>query len=481
MKNQPIELPVSELRLALPGMGKLIGRRTTLPVLSAVRVSRDQAGVITIQGTDLDSTATFTLKDKDEGPATHILVPFDRLQKAMKQSSSKVELSLNPKDEVVIRTFWRDTPMEEKIHVPYNDDWPKQVVVDGEPVKLPENFRATFKEAMECASEDTSRPVINSVYLDVDDQKGHYVVATNGRHLFSANSFAFGFKQSVVIPTRKFLEWNGWWNEGEATLAIKPPAKKEEFPWLQFKVNQWTFTTRGCPEQYPKWKNVVPAEEYRTTVTIPEQAVASVLEVLARLPGADDPNKGVTLNVAKDTLVLSGRSKDQAQPVSVPILDAQIKGADSKVTLNREYLARALKFGLLEINLVDELTPIVFQSKGRKMIVMPLRPDGPAPAKAPSSPTPPPTTSTSTNPPTEQQERTTMPKQTTTTTTEPQESPLKQLIQQIENIKASLKTVMNDLSDALSVVKQAEKEKRLADKEIEAIREKVREIQSVTI
>lgn len=79
-----------------------------------------------------------------------------------------------------------------------------------------------------------------------------------------------------------------------------------------------------------------------------------------------------------------------------------------------------------------------------------------------------------------------MPKTETTTTapvtkTEPQESPLKQLIQQIENIKASLKTVMNDLHDALTVVKQAEKEKRLADREIEAIREKVREIQSVSI
>ena len=37
MKNQTIELPVSELRLALPGLGKLIGRsRHSLPVLAAV-------------------------------------------------------------------------------------------------------------------------------------------------------------------------------------------------------------------------------------------------------------------------------------------------------------------------------------------------------------------------------------------------------------------------------------------------------------
>jgi len=210
MKNNIIQLPVGELKTALPGLAKIIGRKTTLPVLSAVKVARDKCGVITLQSTDLDSTATFTLKEQNDGPAAQLLVPFERLQKAVKQTNGKVELSLNGKDEVTIRTFWRDTPMEEKIHVPYNDDWPKVPIVEGEPVKLDGNFRDTWKQAMECASTDESRAVLNGVYLDVDDKKGHYVVATNGRHMFSANSFAFDFKKSVIIPNRKFLGWNGW-------------------------------------------------------------------------------------------------------------------------------------------------------------------------------------------------------------------------------------------------------------------------------
>ena len=82
-----------------------------------------------------------------------------------------------------------------------------------------------------------------------------------------------------------------------------------------------------------------------------------------------------------------------------------------------------------------------------------------------------------------------MPKQTTTTTTtastpattEAQESPLKLLVQQIENIKTTLKAVIADLGMASDMLKKADKEKRLADKEVESIREKVREIQSVTI
>ena len=502
MKNNLIELPVSELREALPGLGKLIGRKTTLPVLSAVRVARDNTGLLTLQATDLDSFATFTLKERSEGPVGHVLVPFDRLQKAVKQSNSKIELSMTNKDEVIIRTFWRDTPMEEKVGVPYHDDWPKMPVVDTEAVALENRLRATFKEAMECASEDAARQVINSVYLDVEDKKGHYVVATNGRHLFSANSFAFGFKQSVIIPTRKFLAWNGWWTEGEATLAIKPPTKKEDWPWLQFEADQWTFLTRGCAEPYPKWKNVVPTEDPKTTIIIPEQAVASVLEVLARLPGHDGYNNSVTLNASRTTLVLSGRDKEQSQPVAMPIVEAQIKGLPVAVALNRAYVMRALRFGLNTLEIQDELTPVVFSAKGKKMIICPLRPGGDAPAKAatpdqPSTPPPQPAATNTTTPPTETstqpvqpEERTTMPKQTTTTTntttapapaTEQQESPLKQLLHQIENIKTTLKAVIADLGMASDMLKKADKEKRLADKEVESIREKVREIQSVTI
>ena len=79
-----------------------------------------------------------------------------------------------------------------------------------------------------------------------------------------------------------------------------------------------------------------------------------------------------------------------------------------------------------------------------------------------------------------------MPRQTTVAPVngeqeQQQDTPLKQLIQQIDDIKTALKNVVTDLNTALDVVKKAEKEKRLADKEIEAIREKVREIQSVSI
>jgi hypothetical protein len=51
----------------------------------------------------------------------------------------------------------------------------------------------------------------------------------------------------------------------------------------------------------------------------------------------------------------------------------------------------------------------------------------------------------------------------------------------VEEIKETLKTVIRDLTAVIDMVKAAEKEKRTSDKEIDAIRTKLRQIQNVTI
>ena len=57
----------------------------------------------------------------------------------------------------------------------------------------------------------------------------------------------------------------------------------------------------------------------------------------------------------------------------------------------------------------------------------------------------------------------------------------KSLVDHVEQIKENLKGVIRDLTTVIDAVKTAEKEKRTSDKEIDAIRSKLRQIQNVTI
>jgi len=60
-------------------------------------------------------------------------------------------------------------------------------------------------------------------------------------------------------------------------------------------------------------------------------------------------------------------------------------------------------------------------------------------------------------------------------------STIRSLVDHVEQIKENLKNVIRDLTTVVDTVKAAEKEKRTTDKEIDAIRSKLRQIQNVTI
>ena len=60
-------------------------------------------------------------------------------------------------------------------------------------------------------------------------------------------------------------------------------------------------------------------------------------------------------------------------------------------------------------------------------------------------------------------------------------SAVKSLVEHVEQIKDNLKSVIRDLNEVLDTVKLAEKERKSSEKEIEAVRTKLRQIQSVAI
>ena len=57
----------------------------------------------------------------------------------------------------------------------------------------------------------------------------------------------------------------------------------------------------------------------------------------------------------------------------------------------------------------------------------------------------------------------------------------KAALEHIDRIKTNLRDVISDLSDGVALLKAAEKEQRATSKEIEAVRSKLREIQSVKL
>lgn len=486
-----LELPATELKTALTGLSKVINKRSTLPILGHIRVTRSKAGVVTLQATDLDSTVTYQAEQPDNGEPCDFLAPYEPLNKLVKGSKGSVQLIVEAQDKLRFRTTIGTSQMEQAFPTLKTDEFPPIPVVEGKPLAMDATLRDAFREALDCCSEDGSRHVLQHVCLDTRNRDGHYVAATNGRHLYAANSFQFDLKEPVLIPDRPFLRWSKFMEDGVGQLSVQP-ATKNEMPWLKLQSGPWTLLTRSTDAEYPNWKQVVPAADSSlTTVHLDASAVATLLAGIPKLPCNDEANRPVRLEVTQDRIIVQARAKDDTEWTQLTVEGARITGKTINIGLNRDYLLKALRFGLTTWDFTDDLSPMVFSEGGRRMVVMPLRPPEPPKAQAPttptdsSAPTPQPT-----NPPVSEptpqaqpQPTSTMPKETQTAPTEPttETSPVKAVIQHIEQIKETLKSVLREFADVMDGLKQLEKEKKASDKEMESVREKLREIQAVRI
>jgi hypothetical protein len=264
--------------------------------------------------------------------------------------------------------------------------------------------------------------------------------------------------------------------DGNGELNVKHGGKQTA-PWMQLKSGPWTFTGKCGEGEFPKWEQVVPPTgSTLTRVEFDAGAVDTLLTALPRLPGQDAPNRAVQLVVTGSGLQVRAREKDAKDWTTLAVDGVRITGKPGRITLNRDYLMKALRFGLTTVGISDELSPLDFSNANRRMIVMPVRSDSPSPV--PPQPTTPPQQSGA------QPESSTMPKTSETQTppeTQQDPSPVKAVVQHIENIKDTLKGVCREFGDVLDQLKQLEKEQRASDREMETVRGKLREIQSVRL
>ena len=490
MNPTTIELPAAELKTALTGLGKVIPKRPTLPVLSHLRVTRNQAGIVTLQATDLDTTAIYAVEQPSEGPPCDFLVPFDALNQLVKGGKEPVQLIREAKDKIRLKTHFGTSPMDQTHDTPPIREFPPTPLVDGKPVAVDASFRDALRQALDCCATGYHRDWSQHVCVDTRYPEGHYLAASNGSHFFCANSFTFDLKQPVLIPDQPFLRWNKFMEDGVGELSVQT-GRKTDTPLVQFKSGRWTCISKAGDGEFPKWKHIVAeSEQPRTRIELDPAAMATLLAGVPKLPCGHEFRHPVTLEVLGGTLIAKAKASDAKEWTSLILIGAKATGKAVSVTLNRDYLLKALRFGLTTVEIEDELKPVQFHEGGRRMVVSPILPPeapstqkptahSPAPNPQPGNSNPP----VSEPPSAQPQPPTTMPKSETDPTEAPatETSPVKAVIQHIDNIKESLKGVLRELNEALDGLKQLEKEKKASDKEMDSVREKLREIQAVRI
>jgi DNA polymerase III sliding clamp (beta) subunit (PCNA family) len=476
MKSE-ITLPGAELKVALSGLTKVAGRKGSLPVLQHLKLARQKNGTVTLSGTDLDVTAMYQLEQNQPGEPVELLLPLEQLSSAFKCNTSKEALTVvKDSDKLFLRYRLAGNPVELAVKTLPVEEWPAPVKITAERSPLPAGFGETLRQALGCCGQPHTS--MGGACLDTSDQSSHYVVSCNGQMLFAANSFTFPLKESVTIPGSKFLNSSDWLDGEGGFLAVQETKKKHGGQrHILIENGRWQFVTRDLDHRFPEWKKyLMKVDAQWTRIELKPEAVTTLLDVLPKLPGAATEHHVITLDADK-VLVVSGQNKEDAAPTKVEIKDVVITGKPKTIALNREYLLTALKYGLTELGVLAEESPMVCMNDGKRVVIMPVR------TKEPPKQT--------TNP----ERKTEMPRQAANQNqTPPAAAPPSpatsaskpatekpSLLAQIELLKENVKDVLFDLNGLMDTVKQMEKDKRANEREVESVRSTLKKLQQVQL
>ena len=475
-----ISITLNDLKPALAGLSKVVSAKAAIECLRCVRVDATPEKV-TLTGTDLDICAQVSLPEAYSETTGSFLLPLDRLQSMARRLPPRSFLYL---EEGKISCDLGSGRVTEIVDNPALAEFPEDTEFKAEPVLLQESFSQRFVEAMACSSTDATRYVLNGALLEVSGPAdgGHYVVGTDGRHLFSANSFTLPLQQSVIIPSHRILSWRGltgpWALAGQQT---------KDRTLVRIVAGDWTLTTKVVDGNYPNWRQVVPkSQQHRTTVSLPENH--EFTKIVNGLPGGDLKDKPVDLVIEKGTVAV----KATTGGTNILLAGAEAKGPDVTTRVNREYLVKAFDYGLTHLGLIDGMSPLHFTREGRQMVVMPLRV-----ADIPTEPPVPEEPPTQTAPCEPQPERKPMPEtnghtngaatshlnganRSTTPGTPAADKPaIEAAIEKLDGFKTTFREALVGVTELTTLLRQAVRDQKTGEKEIHQVRQTLRSLQGV--
>lgn len=357
----------SNFAKAINVVGRVVGTRTTLPVLGNILITADK-GKIRLSATDLEVAVTTLLAGKVEAPGK-ITVPARLLSDFVLNNSDEQievelsELTLNLKSERYEASI-QGIDADEFPSIP---DMDKDAFCEISGKDLAEALR---KVTMAAANDDT-RPVLNGIYIKFDG-KTITLAATDSYRLAEKKltSEKELEKKEIIVPVRTMNELLRIVS-GEAVEKVSVIAEENQ---VSFVVADTQIVSRLIEGNFPNYEQIIPKSS-KITVKAPTAETLSAIKMSALF--AKDMANNIKIICGKDGLTVKSAATQAGTTTSH--VKAEVNGGEIETSFNARYVLDALNVvpdETVTFSFNDEASAAVIKSEKDKdyiYLAMPLR------------------------------------------------------------------------------------------------------------
>jgi hypothetical protein len=223
----------------------------------------------------------------------------------------------------------------------------------------PPELLGAWRDAAQTTDPESARFALGCVQLN---GKAGTVVATDGRQALVQSGFSFPWEDDVLVPANKVLGSRHL--PADETVSI---GRADD--WAVFHVGPWTFwfsieTESRFPEVV---SHIRQPETAVATVQFPEADRRFLLDNLPRLPGDEDVNMPVTVDL-NGSVAIRGRKSGQTDVTELVLSASTRTGEPIRFNSNRKFLRRAVKLGFDRIHTFDNKSPVLACDDRRRFV-----------------------------------------------------------------------------------------------------------------
>lgn len=367
----------AQLHAALGRVAKIVEARSTIPILSFLRL-RAQEGSLTLAGTDLDLEAT-TSAAAEVGAPGAATVSAKALADIVSKLPAGAQVAMEAEGaRMTIRSgrsrFTLPTLPVEDYPSPPALKSARAFALDAQ------TLAARLGQVAFAISTEETRYYLNGVFLHVhagEDGPMLRLVATDGHRLarleFAAPEGADGLA-GIIIPSKTVSEVRRLGKDAEGEVAIESDGERIGFRFAH-KGATTTLVSKTIEGTFPDYARVIPADNWRVVHAARETLAAAVERVATMRGGERGRAVRVALDAGRLTLAVSNPDLGEA----VEEVDITYDADPLEIGFNSAYLAEilaTLAAPEVEIRLNSAGSPAIVQDRGETnllTVLMPMR------------------------------------------------------------------------------------------------------------